>query len=198
MSRLYLASKSPRRREILTQLGIGHEVLTLPPEAGPDEPQLPGESAEIYVQRTARDKAQRAAAFLEQSPLTRRPILAADTTVILNGRVLGKPVDAQDARAMLHALSGGEHAVHTAVALISHGQLHEDVSRTRVWFRPLSAQDIERYVASGEPFDKAGGYGIQGLASVFISRIDGSFSGVMGLPVFETARLLGKIGIVLP
>lgn len=198
MSRLYLASKSPRRREILTQLGVAHEVLTLPPEAGPDEPQLPGESPEVYVCRTAREKALRAAAFLRQSSLPALPILSADTTVILNGQVLGKPADAAAARVMLQSLSGSEHEVHTAVVIQHHNQRHEAVSRTRVWFRPLQADEIDRYLASGEPYDKAGGYGIQGLASVFISRIDGSFSGVMGLPVYETAQLLAHVGIVLP
>jgi septum formation protein len=198
MTTLYLASKSPRRRELLTQLGIAHEVLVPPPSDGPDEPQLDGESAADYVRRTARDKAQQGAALRAERGLPAKPILAADTTVILDGQVLGKPVDRDDAIRILSLLSGRRHEVHTAVALIHDGHLHEDVSITQVHFRVLTADDIARYCASGEPYDKAGAYGIQGLAGVFVSRIDGSFTGVMGLPLFETARLLAHAGIALP
>jgi len=195
---IYLASKSPRRRELLTQLGIAHELLIPPPSEGPDEPQLEGESAADYVRRTARDKARQGAVLMAERGLPARPILAADTTVILDGQVLGKPVDRDDAIRILSLLSGRQHEVHTAIALIHDGQLHEDVSVTQVHFRDLTADDLARYCDTGEPYDKAGAYGIQGLAGVFVSRIDGSFTGVMGLPLFETARLLGHAGIVLP
>lgn len=195
MTTLYLASKSPRRRELLTQLGIAHEVLVPPPSDGPDEPQLDFESAAEYVRRTARDKANQGAQRMAERGLPIRPILAADTTVILDGQVLGKPVDRDDAVRILSLLSGRQHEVHTAIALIVDGRLHEDVSITQVFFRELTADDISRYCDSGEPYDKAGAYGIQGLAGVFVSRIDGSFTGVMGLPLFETARLLGAVAI---
>ncbi|WP_420224602.1 Maf family protein [Pigmentiphaga litoralis] len=198
MTTLYLASKSPRRRELLTQIGIAYDVLVPPPTDGPDEPQLDGESAADYVRRTARDKAQQGAAWMNDRGMPIKPILAADTTVILDGQVLGKPVDRDDAIRILSLLSGHQHEVHTAIALIVNGQLFEDVSVTQVHFRDLTAGDIARYCDTGEPFDKAGAYGIQGLAGVFVARIDGSFTGVMGLPLFETARLLLHAGITLP
>ena len=198
MTLLYLASKSPRRRELLTQLGIAHEVMVPPPADGPDEPQLEVESAADYVRRTARDKAQQGASWMAEQGLPVKPILAADTTVIFGGQVLGKPADRDDAARILSLLSGHQHEVHTAIALIVNGQLFEDVSITQVHFRDLTAGDIARYCDTGEPFDKAGAYGIQGLAGVFVARIDGSFTGVMGLPLFETARLLLHAGIALP
>ena len=195
MTSIYLASKSPRRRELLTQLGIAHEVLLAPPSDGPDEPQLEGESAADYVRRTARDKAQQGALLMAERGLPAKPILAADTTVILDGQVLGKPVDRDDAIRILSLLSGRQHEVHTAIALMHDGQLHEDVSVTQVHFRSLTADNIGRYCDSGEPYDKAGAYGIQGLAALFIEHIEGSHSGIMGLPVFETAVLLRKAGL---
>jgi septum formation protein len=198
MNPIYLASRSPRRRELLDQLGVAHEVLLPPPSDGPDEPQLPFEPAADYVRRTARDKAMQGAAEMVRRGLPARPLLAADTTVILNGEVLGKPVDRLDAIRILSLLSGSQHEVHTAVALSLGSVLHEDVSITTVRFRALTAGDIERYCDSGEPFDKAGAYGIQGLGGVFVERIEGSYTGVMGLPLFETARLLAQVGVVLP
>ncbi|MBX6318767.1 nucleoside triphosphate pyrophosphatase [Pigmentiphaga sp.] len=198
MTAIYLASRSPRRRELLTQLGIEHEVLLPPPAAGPDEPQLPGEPAADYVRRTAREKALLGAETMRLRQLEERPLLAADTTVILDGEVLGKPVDRADAVRILQKLSGTEHAVHTAVAMVCRGQLYEDVSITQVRFRILSQRDIERYCDTGEPFDKAGAYGIQGLGGVFVQHISGSFTGVMGLPLYETSRLLARAGILLP
>ncbi|MEK7948232.1 Maf family protein [Pigmentiphaga sp. YJ18] len=198
MPPIYLASRSPRRREILAQLGVEHELLLPPPVNGPDEPQLPGEPAADYVRRTAREKALTGAELLKQRKLAERPILAADTTVILGGDVLGKPVDRNDAMRILGRLSGSEHEVHTALALVHRGTLHEDVSITRVRFRELTPLDIARYCDTGEPYDKAGAYGIQGLGGVFVQHIAGSFTGVMGLPLYETARLLGLAGIVLP
>ncbi len=187
---LYLASASPRRHEILTQLGIEHEILRLPPTGGEDEPRLPGEPPAAYVVRTAREKALRALAHLEQQQLPPRPVLAADTTVILGDEILGKPATIEDARAMLAKLSGGEHEVRTAVVAADPQRLLEAVSITTVRFATLRTEDIDAYCASGEPMDKAGAYGIQGLAGLFIERISGSYTGVMGLPVFETGRLL--------
>lgn len=198
MAAIYLASRSPRRRELLDQLGVSHEVLLAPPSTGPDEPQLAFESAADYVRRTARDKAWQGLETLRASSLPARPILAADTTVILDGDVLGKPEDRKDAIRILSRLSGRSHEVRTAVAMINGNDLFEDLSVTQVVFRTLSLAEIERYCDSGEPFDKAGAYGIQGLAGVFVSRIDGSFTGVMGLPLYETARLLAHAGIRLP
>lgn len=198
MSRLYLASASPRRRELLQQIGLAHEVLRVPAPPGEDEPQLPGESPDVYVLRTAREKAIRGEQWVRSQALPALPVLAADTTVILDGAVLGKPADRADALRILQALSGTTHEVHTAVILAADGQRYESVSITQVTMRVTSAAERERYCDSGEPFGKAGAYGIQGLASVFIERIAGSYSGVMGLPLFETAQLLARAGILLP
>jgi len=196
--RIYLASASPRRRELLTQIGVAHRVLAVPSPPGEDEPRHAGEAAEVYVRRTARDKAERGVRYLRDQALPALPLLAADTTVILDGDVLGKPADRDDAVAILRRLSGRAHQVHTAVVVAAAGQLHEAVSMTEVRLRTLSQQDIERYCDSGEPFGKAGAYGIQGLAGIFVEHIAGSYTGVMGLPVFETAQLLGRAGVVLP
>jgi septum formation protein len=195
MTAIYLASRSPRRRELLTQLGVAHDVLLFPPVAPgvDDEPQLPGEAAADYVRRTARDKAWQGARALAGRNLPVRPVLAADTTVILDGDVLGKPRGRDDAIAILRRLSGATHEVHTALALVSGEQLFEDVSITEVEFDRLSDAQIAAYCDSGEPFDKAGAYGIQGGAGRFVARIAGSFTGVMGLPLFETARLLARL-----
>ncbi|MFY2645381.1 Maf family protein [Achromobacter insuavis] len=197
-ARLYLASASPRRRELLTQIGLAHEVLRVPAPPGEDEPQHPGESAADYVQRTARDKAERGRDWLRAQALPVLPLLAADTTVILDGQVLGKPADRDDAIRILRALSGQTHQVHTAVALWTGDRLLEAVSITHVRMRPLELDEIARYCDSGEPFGKAGAYGIQGLAGTFVANIDGSYTGVMGLPLFETANLLRAAGIAIP
>lgn len=196
--RLYLASASPRRRELLAQIGLAHTVLQVPAPPGEDEPQHPGEPAADYVRRTARDKAERGRLWMAQQQLAPLPLLAADTTVILDGAVLGKPADRDDAIGMLTRLSGATHQVHTAVALWHEGQLHEDVSISEVRMRPLSADDMARYCDSGEPYGKAGAYGIQGLAGSFVAYLSGSYTGVMGLPIFETANLLRRVGILLP
>ncbi|MFF7398716.1 Maf family protein [Achromobacter sp. NPDC008082] len=196
--RLYLASASPRRRELLTQIGLAHEVLLVPAPPGEDEPQHPGESAADYVQRTARDKALRGRDWMQEQGLAPLPLLAADTTVMLNGQVLGKPADRDDAIRILRALSGAAHEVHTAVAVWTGEQLLEAVSITEVRMRDLHDDEIARYCDSGEPFGKAGAYGIQGLAGTFISHISGSYTGVMGLPLFETANLLRAAGIQTP
>ena len=197
-ARLYLASASPRRRELLTQIGLAHEVLRVPAPPGEDEPQHPGESAADYVQRTARDKAERGRDWLRAQALPVLPLLAADTTVILDGQVLGKPADRDDAIRILQALSGQTHQVHTAVALWTGDRLLEAVSITHVRMRPLELDEIARYCDSGEPYGKAGAYGIQGLAGIFVANIDGSYTGVMGLPLFETANLLRAAGIAIP
>ncbi|WP_088139478.1 Maf family protein [Achromobacter xylosoxidans] len=197
-ARLYLASASPRRRELLAQIGLAHEVLLVPAPPGEDEPQHPGESAADYVQRTARDKALRGRDWMLGRDLPQLPLLAADTTVILAGAVLGKPADRDDAMRILHALSGSAHEVHTAVAVWTGDRLLETVSITEVRMRELADAEIGRYCDSGEPYGKAGAYGIQGLAGTFISHIAGSYTGVMGLPLFETANLLRAAGIPVP
>ncbi|OZI21413.1 septum formation inhibitor Maf [Bordetella genomosp. 9] len=196
--RLYLASASPRRRELLNQMGLAHRVLEVPAPPGEDEPRHAGEPAADYVRRTAREKAVRGERYRQEQGLPPRPLLAADTTVILNGDVLGKPLGRDDAIRMLARLSGACHEVHTAVALIAHDRLHEKVSVTTVRMRALDADEIARYCDSGEPYGKAGAYGIQGLAAAFIERIEGSYTGVMGLPLFETAALLRRADIILP
>jgi septum formation protein len=197
-ARLYLASASPRRRELLTQVGLAHEVLLVPAPPGEDEPQHPGESAADYVPRTARDKALRGRDWMLSQDLPQLPLLAADTTVILAGAVLGKPADRDDAMRILRALSGSAHEVHTAVAVWTGNQLLEAVSITEVRMRALTDEELGRYCDSGEPYGKAGAYGIQGLAGTFVSHIAGSYTGVMGLPLFETANLLRAAGIQVP
>ncbi|MGB6104824.1 MAG: Maf family protein [Pusillimonas sp.] len=195
---IYLASASPRRHEILLQMGVRHEVLNVPAPPGEDEPRLPNEPPEIYVRRTARDKAERARRWLADAPgfecdeptSRNTPILSADTTVILDGDILGKPADTDEARRMLRRLSGRGHAVHTAVVLAHAGTLREAVSITEVRFKVLTDTEIDTYCASAEPLGKAGAYGIQGKAGLFVEHISGSYTGVMGLPVFETGQLL--------
>ena len=197
-AQIYLASASPRRSELLHQIQITHQILRVPAPPGEDEPQLPGESATDYVQRTAQEKAERAVTWLATQNLPTLPILAADTCVIQDGIVLGKPQDQADATRILRTLSGRSHAVHTAVVLAHDGQLHRALSATRVTLHDLTDSDIQRYCDSGEPWGKAGAYGIQGLAGAFIAHIEGSYSGVMGLPLYETARLLSAIDIARP
>jgi septum formation protein len=189
---IYLASHSPRRRQLLDQLGVRHELL-LP---GPDEDAEaleaghPGELPGAYVQRVTGLKLQAARARWRRSGLPERPILAADTTVALGRRILGKPADADEARAMLRALSGHTHRVLTAVALWTGRRHLSALSVSRVHVAAVPDADIDRYVAGGEPFGKAGAYAIQGAFAAWISRIDGSHSGIMGLPLHETASLL--------
>lgn len=213
---IYLASASPRRHELLNQAGISHEVLNVPSPPGEDEPRLPRETPHDYVLRTAHEKALRALFWLGQrvttaesswpqssQPLPIRPVLTADTTVILGDDILGKPLDAADAANMLRRLSGKRHEVHTAIVLaIPHPVndnrlIYEDVSRTVVQFKALTEQEIANYCASGEPMGKAGAYGIQGRAATFVSHISGSYSSVVGLPLYETAMLLRRGGITL-
>ena len=164
---------------------------------GEDEPRLPGESPADYVERTARDKALRGRAYLEQLDAREfppRPVLGADTTVILGDEILGKPADAADAGAMLRRLSGREHEVRTAVVLAVANDVYTEVSVTAVRFSELTDADIAAYCSTGEPMGKAGAYGIQGRAGLFVERISGSFTGVMGLPVYETGQLLRRLG----
>ena len=196
---IYLASRSARRRDILKQMGVSFEMLLLREgpgrEADFDEAVLPGEIPDQYASRIARLKAESGWSRLEQRRLLRYPVLAADTTVAIGEDILGKPVDREDAVAMLKRLSGTTHYVHSAVAVKYNDRYEEALSTTEVRVRELEDDEIRRYVASGEPFDKAGAYGIQGRASIFIEYISGSYSGVVGLPIYETARLLASFGL---
>ena len=199
--KIYLASKSPRRRELLRQIGVEFELLMLRNDTsrGPDvtELVLPGEAAIDYVARVSREKAAFAWNMVQTRRLTVRPVLAADTTVTLDGEILGKPANKQEAEAMLARLSGRTHQVLTSIA-VHHLNLAEEVTQvSQVRFATLSAASIKAYCATQEPYDKAGGYGIQGLAALFVEHIDGSHSGIMGLPLYETATLLRKAGIPL-
>ena len=182
---LVLASRSPRRRDILQQAGIPFVVR--PIEV--DETPLPGERARDYVTRIAREKANAAAGLRADGEI----ILTADTTVAIHGEILGKPLDAADARRMLRMLSGQRHEVLTGICLRSASRVTEDCAETSVWFAPLSPQEIDDYAASGEPMDKAGAYAIQGLASRFIQRIEGCYFNVMGLPVALVYRHLREM-----
>lgn len=190
---IYLASRSPRRAEILQQLGVHFSVLP----SDIDESIHDNERPEDCVLRLAAEKAAACAVLLSASDMHDLPILAADTTVSIDGLILGKPADDDDARAMLQRLSGRWHDVHTGLALATRHGIRRALSSTRVQLAVLDEDRIAAYIASGEPRDKAGAYGIQGLAATFIRRIEGSYSGVMGLPVFETAELLAAAGICI-
>ena len=189
--RIYLASQSPRRQELLRQIGVSFNVL----DVSIDETPLQHEAPLAYVRRIAHDKAHAAWEHMVQQGLPASRVLAADTTVVLGDLILGKPFDRDDACKMLRSLSGQQHVVMSAVAVAFAGTLELVVSQTAVTFKTLSAADITRYAASEEPYDKAGAYAIQGRAAGFIARIDGSYSGVMGLPLFETVQLLEKFGV---
>jgi septum formation protein len=186
---IYLASASPRRRELLAQIGVRYARLKVdvPEERGP------AESPEEYVLRVALAKARAGRALLEAGDS--RPVLGADTAVVLGQEVLGKPRDRDDALAMLKRLSGGEHMVLSGVALVRGDQEQSRLSVSHVRFRPVGDDEALAYWHTGEPADKAGGYAIQGLAAMFIERLEGSYSGVMGLPLYETAQLLAQFGI---
>jgi len=194
---IYLASRSPRRKELLRQIGIEFDEL-VPDGAGRAgqivERARAGETGLDYVTRIARTKAAIGWHEMTCRALPVRPVLAADTEVIVDDEVLGKPVDAAHAARMLGRLSGTAHDVVTVVAIRWNARLHAVASTSQVKLRPLTADEIARYVASGEPFDKAGGYGIQGRAAAFVAHLSGSYSGVMGLPLYETAGLLREIG----
>ncbi|MBS1207678.1 MAG: maf protein [Proteobacteria bacterium] len=197
--RIYLASRSPRRRELLHQIGIDFDTLMfrVPPREDEDvsEAILPGEDAETYVVRVACAKAEGALRRIVWRNLRPQPILSADTTLELDGEIIGKPDSVHHADAILRKLSGRTHRVLTAVAVVEGERLEHCLNVSTVRFRELSDAAIQRYIASGEPFDKAGAYGIQGHAAVFIAEINGSYSGIMGLPLFETAELLSRFGI---
>ncbi|MGI4844871.1 MAG: Maf family protein [Janthinobacterium lividum] len=196
--KIYLASKSPRRRELLRQVGVDFELLMLrsDPARGVDvsEDVLPGEDPDAYVARVAREKGAFAWNILQQRRQPLRPVLTADTTVTIDGEILGKPADNKEAIAMLERLSGRTHQVLTAVAVHSERVAEQLTQVSNVRFATLSPAQIRAYCATPEPYDKAGGYGIQGLAALFVEHIEGSHSGIMGLPIFETANLLRKAG----
>lgn len=196
--RIYLASRSPRRRELLTQIGVRFELLMFRgiPREDPDidEQVLPGESPEDYVVRVTLAKAQAGMRRIRERHLIPHPVLAADTTVEVDGSVIGKPEHEADAVAILQRLSGRSHRVLTAVALSDDRHVEHLLSVSEVRFRPLEVEEVRRYVASGEPHDKAGAYGIQGRAAIFVEEIRGSYTGIMGLPLYETAALLRRFG----
>jgi septum formation protein len=194
---IYLASRSPRRRELLAQIGVTYQMLLLREHtdrvADVNEDVLPGESPETYVRRVCQIKAVTSWRRVTERQLVQYPVLAADTTVCIDGEILVKPVDHDDARRMLRLLSGREHRVLSAVAVQFGETRLLDVSDSLVQFRHISDEEIARYIASGEPMGKAGAYAIQGRAAEFIANLNGSYSGVMGLPLYETAELLRKI-----
>jgi septum formation protein len=186
---VYLASGSPRRRELLQQIGVPFRVVG----AAVDETAWSDEAAAAYVTRLAAAKAELGWERSRETPSG--PVLAADTAVVLDGKILGKPADQEDAEGMLRQLSGRTHEVLTAVALRTATGLESRISRSEVTFRRISAAETQAYWETGEPADKAGAYAIQGRAAVFIAELRGSYSGVMGLPLFETAELLGEAGV---
>jgi len=188
---VYLASASPRRSELLRQIGVAFEVRP----ADISEAQAPGEPADALVLRLAAEKAD--AVWWRVPAGERRPVLAADTAVVLDERVLGKPADETEAEAMLAALSGRTHRVLTAVALRCGDAAETLLSESEVRFRATTRDERAAYCRSGEPLDKAGGYGIQGRAAMFVEHLAGSYSGVVGLPLFETAALLARCGVSL-
>lgn len=197
---IYLASQSPRRSQLLQQMGVQHQILVantdgdIHEDAEAIEVVLAGEVPCDYVQRVTGLKLDAAVARLARRGWAAAPVLTSDTTVALGAEILGKPADAQEAKAMLRKLSGQTHEVLTAVALQNGAQRVQALCVSSVRFMVMSEVQMDAYVASGEPFGKAGGYGVQGLAATMIEHIDGSYSGIMGLPVFETAQLLRQIG----
>ena len=188
MPPLFLASASPRRRELLTQIGVPFSLLSVSIDETPGTAEAP----DAYVQRLAREKALAGLAQVDQDSAC---VLGADTTVVLDQQILGKPADKADALAMLQALSGREHQVMTAIALANGAGCEVRLVCSRVRFRPIGVDEAERYWASGEPQDKAGGYAIQGWGAVFVSSLEGSYSAVVGLPLCETAQLLEAYGL---
>lgn len=189
MSKILLASASPRRQELLKQIQITHRVCPV----DIDETPLPGEAPLAYVERLAAEKSAACVAQYGNA----LPVLAADTSVVLGDRIMGKPKDQADALTMLRALSGNSHQVYTAVSLRGQQRHDQAVSVTEVTFRELTDAEIMAYWLSGEPQDKAGAYAIQGQGGIFVAAIQGSFSGVVGLPLFETAQLLAQQGILV-
>lgn len=194
---VYLASQSPRRRQLLEQLGVRYELLL--PDAHEDtesiEAVLPGEAPARYVRRVTGLKLDAAVQRLKARGLPPAPVLCSDTTVARGRAIYGKPEDDRDAARMLRELSGTTHRVLTAVAVQNGRKRREAVSDSRVSFAPLTAREIRDYVASGEPMGKAGAYAVQGRAAAFITGIRGSYPGIMGLPLYETAQLLHAVGL---
>ncbi|MFN8696483.1 MAG: Maf family protein [Burkholderiales bacterium] len=196
---IYLASKSPRRRELLKQIGVQYELLLMretAPRVDIDESPRPEETPHAYVERVVRLKADVALRAMRDRKLPDRPILTADTTVTLDGHILGKPENQDDAISMLKRLSGQTHQVLTAVMVTTEKDQHKVLTTSFVTFAQLSEEEIRAYVESGEPMDKAGAYGVQGRAARFISKLSGSYSGVVGLPLYETANLLKLANVV--
>lgn len=188
---IYLASKSPRRRELLQQIGVSHRVI----DANVIEIPRAKESPSDYVQRLAREKAQAGFAEIKRQGLPAKPVLGADTIVVINDEILEKPQDAEHAAVMLRKLAGADHQVMTAVAMIVEEKCSIKLSVTDVVFRPLSEDEMAAYWNTGEPRDKAGGYAIQGLGAVFVRQIRGSYTGVVGLPIEQTVELLEEFAI---
>jgi septum formation protein len=197
--KIYLASKSPRRRELLRQIGIEFELLLLRDHTprGPEvtEAVLPDEVAADYVARVAREKAECSHHTMLWRKLPVRPVLAADTTVVRDGKILGKPANINEAVEMLQSLSGRTHQVLTSVAVKHLDEVWQITQASDVAFTKLSDETIRAYCATQEPYDKAGGYAIQGVGALFVQDIAGSYSGIMGLPLFETAQLLQQAGL---
>jgi septum formation protein len=196
--RIYLASQSPRRRELLKQIGVNFEMLLLrsDPRRNVDVDEAPqaDETPEEYVRRVCEAKARFGREGLKLRNLPAFPVLAADTSVVLEGKIIGKPRDREEAAAMLRLLSGRQHRVLSAVAVAFEERLEMRLSASNITFAALGDDRIMRYLLTNEPLDKAGAYGIQGYAAAFIERMEGSYSGVMGLPLFETAELLREFG----
>jgi len=192
---VYLASQSPRRQQLLEQIGVRHELLLATPDEDAEslERVIPGEAPLTYVKRVTQLKLEAAVKRMQARGLKPAPVLCADTTVALGRVILGKPENEQDAVRILKTLSGQTHRVLTAVAVASGRGRSLSVSVSKVTFAPMKLSQIKAYVATGEPFGKAGAYGIQGMAAAFISDIQGSYTGIMGLPLFETAELLKTI-----
>lgn len=199
VKKIYLASRSPRRRELLTQIGVGFDLLLLRDDAARgmdvDETPLSGENPHDYVLRVSHAKAEVGLQRVQQRRLPIFPILAADTAVVLDDKIMGKPANRDEAIEMLLALSGRRHEVFTAVTVANAKKIEQKVSISVVQFGKLTDQVARHYAMTGEPFDKAGAYAIQGHAAAFIEKIEGSYSGVMGLPLYETTELLGSFGI---
>lgn len=199
-SRIYLASRSPRRRELLRQIGVRHEVLLLRESidrTDVDESLLAGEATQDYVLRMAQAKANKGWKCVVERYIPRHPVLGADTAVTVDGEILHKPRDLETSITMLGKLSGRSHQVMTAVALVYEARCEVLLSTSTVTFKTMTEREIHAYARSGEAFDKAGGYAIQGHAAVFVAHLEGSYSGVMGLPVHETAQLLERFHMKL-
>ncbi len=194
--RIYLASRSPRRRELLKQIGVPFELLMFreqaPRNSDVDETPMNGEAPDVYVQRIARTKVITAARLVTERSLPWHNVLSADTTVAIENKILSKPADIKEAMGMLRELSGRTHDVHTAIAMTDGNLIEVELSSSRVTFCAMSDDDIRTYVMAGESLDKAGAYAIQGRAAAYISRIEGSYTGVMGLPLYETARMMRR------